>query len=84
MPRLENCGPLVDKWCETSGEPSSTVDLCRGCAQRLEGGEPDQKWLQPHEPAGELENNGLEVWMYDEDDYHCQVCGTSLTARRDG
>lgn len=37
MPRHENCGPEVEKFCEETGEGSSTFDLCNVCSKQWGG-----------------------------------------------
>lgn len=69
--RLENCGPEVDEWCENTGEGSSTIDVCAGCASGmyLENAKP----IGQNEPEGEWEGN-VDHPSYSDDDYHCALC----------
>lgn len=79
MPRVENRGANVEQWCQRTGNGSSTHDLCRYCADDL-----DSLQLLPRyhtdEPLGDEGWGGnIEHPPYEDDDYICFICDTTLT-----
>lgn len=81
MPRLENCGPSVDKFCRETGNGSSTHDVCRHCAP-ADGEFIKDKGLVPYngDPEGEEGWTGeVEHPCYSECDYRCVICKAKLT-----
>jgi hypothetical protein len=85
MPRVENCGANVETWCESTGNGSSTHDVCKACARLLERN-PHSLRLQPYngDPVG------TDGWVgeidhpeYAGEDYSCEGCGRKLTSRDD-
>lgn len=87
MPRIENIGDNVSKYCEETGEGSSTFDICSCCAEILD--------IDPHAYDAELEpyngdprgDDGYEAGCvhpeYDEEDYICEICQEPLTSADD-
>lgn len=77
MPRVENRGDNVARWCEQTDNGSSTHDLCERCA-----GDGDLDSVLPTyhtgEPVGEWGGN-VEHPPYENDDYTCFLCDKSLT-----
>ena len=83
MPRIENIGKNVSDWCEESGEGSSTIDICNGCAAHLES--------DPHVYDGILSTykgdpQGEDGWEagcvhpdYEDENYICEICFEPLT-----
>lgn len=92
MPRLENAGETVDRWCADNDgmEGSSTYDLCRDCADEWEGAELEDAQLVPDggdEPSGvldgDVEHPSYEE-LYDEGyPYTCDICGCVLRGKDD-
>lgn len=82
MPRIANEGPKVDKWAETSGEGSSTFDLCTTCFRRHGEGKPLPSKCQPYksgEPRGNVcEIDGIDPTDAENDGYRCDVCDKPL------
>lgn len=91
MPRHENCGPEVDKFCEETGNGSSTFDLCKDCSKEW-GGEALPIRLRTRclwtvdtyngDPAGTLSETGDVCHPPYEDQhppYECEICGEELT-----
>lgn len=85
MPRVFNSGANVDEWCRVTGEGSSTFDICRVCAQRLQ--------INPHhfdnvltpygqdEPEGDAGREGeTDHPCYSEENYSCETCGRELSS----
>lgn len=86
MPRVENCGPSVLKFCAESGNGSSTYDVCLACWQKLEKNpHAFDAVLRPFngDPRGEDGWGGeADHPPYEEcDDYRCEACGKRLTSR---
>lgn len=88
--RVENLGKNVDEWyAKNRGDGSSTHDVCRGCANRLEKNPHafDDK-LKPYngDPQGDEGWGGdVDHPPYDDDpgSYKCAACGKKLTDGRD-
>lgn len=84
--RVENLGPEVDKWCEETGNGSSTYDVCYDCHEELEMNPfaYDYK-LVPYgngEPVGSLGWGGdVDHPPYSDEliKHECAVCGANLS-----
>ena len=78
MPRIENSGTDVENWCESSGNASSTIDMCCGCAKDME----NERFPYPAyngDPIGvcsALESDSHPPYV--ECDYVCAICGDDL------
>ena len=86
MPRVENMGDNVTEWCTASGEGSSTFDVCKGCAAKLETDphryDDELAVYGPHEPDGTDGRGGdCSAPDYDDEEYNCAVCDRRLTGR---
>ena len=88
MPRVENTGQNVSKYCEESGEGSSTYDVCGDCYDGLQC---DPNFYNEQLTPYNGDPQGDEGWTgdanrppYDDDDYECAVCGVHLTEENAG
>jgi len=82
MPRVENIGINVNRFCCETDEGSSTFDLCKSCGQEVDD-DPLVFYddLVPYngDPVGEQGHaTGVEHPPYAETDYECEVCGKAL------
>jgi hypothetical protein len=95
MPRVEALGPEVDKFCEESGNGSSTHDVCLDCYADLlidphahdeelktYNGEPDG--APSHGWAGDVVHPPYEDLAEEGNPYYCEVCNRELKARDNG
>ena len=70
--RVENLGANVEKWCDQTGNGSSTIDLCKSHAARLD--------KDPHCYDRILQPFGTDGWggdiehpNFDDSDYRCAI-----------
>ena len=87
MPRFENTdnagSTAIRDYCRTSGNGSSTFDVCHRCAEDVRGLTPAEAGFSlndRHEPQGFLDG-AVEHPDYEDDEYLCAVCGKTLTSR---
>lgn len=86
MPRIENGGDVVTEWSRATAQPSSTFDICAGCAGELEYGDPLPLRLTPqggHEPRGLIFCFDVDHPPYEGETYTCELCSQPLTADDD-
>ncbi len=84
MPRCDNLGANVNSHCRTTGNGSSTWDICNDCAERLaENPHVFDDKLRPYngDPKGEDgRGENVEHPAYSDcDGYKCAVCNVLLT-----
>lgn len=90
MPRVENLGENVDRWCHENGEGSSTYDVCSEHHDELVNDpHAHNTTLIPYgsrEPQGEGGWGGdIEHPDYDSfSPYFCAICGVELSGATDG
>lgn len=92
MPRIENSGDNVTDWCNTTGNGSSTHDVCKSCYSKLANKGKDAAarlakglYLYNGDPVGSDGWVGdIDHPPYEEEDYSCSSCGKKLTARDNG
>jgi hypothetical protein len=86
MPRIANSGERVTEWCQSSGNGSSTHDVCKGCVDDLPiPGDPSFRQLDLYngDPPGEEWEVGTDHPSYAECDYNCALCRNKLTEEDD-
>ncbi len=88
--RVENLGTNVDEYCSTSGEGSSTFDVCKKHGEQLQRNpHAFNDILAPYnhkEPDGDAGRGGdIDHPDYDDDpgNYRCCVCDVVLTDAKD-
>ncbi len=86
MPRIENSGNAVTKWCREAGEGSSTADICKACERDVEPADRGYflatlgKSAQAGpEPQGTEWDGDVFHPPYSSDNYTCAICGDPLT-----
>jgi len=76
MPRLNN-DHENDSYYSNSGNPQSDADVCNDCVDGIVGQQFTGE-TYPGEPVGVF-GNDVDHPPYEDDDYHCCVCGELLT-----
>ncbi len=82
MPRIENMGTEVTKWCEETGNGSTTWDLCRRCFKKVAGKPVSATKLtcDNGDPEGTVgSHDTCTPDYYSEMGYDCDLCREPLT-----
>lgn len=82
--RVENLGKNVSEYCRSTGNGSSTWDLCPNCASELDSDSHcfDEKLIPYNagEPMGDAGRGGdCGHPAYSGEDYKCEICNVELT-----